>query len=251
MPPGLPAVFRGVWGNLIAYAVIWALPYIYKKASESWQEYFARWQKREAEHRAATSRRKPGGPGQKPRRTPAEAPRSPDRPGVPTSPTSATPVTVIVNVPAAPQAPPGRQETPKPKAPKPGAGLSVPKIYRKPLPVPTVPASVPAWKRYALLAAPFAPSILDLVMPSGGSKRAKYRDPLTVPQDQVANYFSTTTNLSGGGYFGGSAPGKTCDCGPKKKRGKRKKRTVCYKGSYVERATGITKRKREKIPCQA
>lgn len=42
-----------------------------------------------------------------------------------------------------------------------------------------------------------------------------------------------------------------CKCPKPKKRksGPRKKRTVCYKGSYVETASGLRKRKREQVPC--
>jgi len=43
----------------------------------------------------------------------------------------------------------------------------------------------------------------------------------------------------------------TCNCPkPKKdKKRKRKPRSICYAGSYRERANGLTKRKREQIPC--
>lgn len=42
---------------------------------------------------------------------------------------------------------------------------------------------------------------------------------------------------------------KRCDC-PKPKRRKRKPRTECYRGTYIERANGLTKFRKEKIPCQ-
>lgn len=49
-----------------------------------------------------------------------------------------------------------------------------------------------------------------------------------------------------------SASASECECPPKKKRrGKRKARTVCYTGTYRERADGTTKLRRRKIPCQA
>jgi hypothetical protein len=41
-----------------------------------------------------------------------------------------------------------------------------------------------------------------------------------------------------------------CHCKKPKKRGPRKLRTVCYKGSYTETARGTSKRKREQIPCR-
>ena len=43
----------------------------------------------------------------------------------------------------------------------------------------------------------------------------------------------------------------SCPKPKKKKRGPRKARTVCYKGSFTERAFGTSKRKREQVPCQA
>lgn len=36
----------------------------------------------------------------------------------------------------------------------------------------------------------------------------------------------------------------------RRKRGKKKPRTVCYSGTYTERASGLTKRKRRKVPCK-
>jgi hypothetical protein len=43
---------------------------------------------------------------------------------------------------------------------------------------------------------------------------------------------------------------KTSDCSCKKKKPKPKKpRTVCYKGSYQEKAKGLLKFRREQIPC--
>ena len=43
----------------------------------------------------------------------------------------------------------------------------------------------------------------------------------------------------------------SCPKPKKKKRGPRKARSVCYKGSFTERAFGTSKRKREQIPCRA
>jgi len=36
----------------------------------------------------------------------------------------------------------------------------------------------------------------------------------------------------------------------RRKRGKKKPRSVCYSGTYTERASGLTKRKRRKVPCK-
>lgn len=42
---------------------------------------------------------------------------------------------------------------------------------------------------------------------------------------------------------------KPCKCKKPKKRGPRKARSVCYKGSYTETATGLRKHKRTRVPC--
>lgn len=40
-------------------------------------------------------------------------------------------------------------------------------------------------------------------------------------------------------------------CPPcRKRKGKRKERTECWKGSYRELASGLIKHRREKIPCE-
>lgn len=235
MPKGLPPIFRNIWASVIAYAVMWALPYIYKKASESWQEYFDRWQARENAHR--NKRRKPGGPGQKP---PRATPRAPSRPGVPTSsPTSSPPVTVIVNYPAPAPAPA--------KVPDPGEGLYVPVIWQRPIPMPApLPAPAPTvspWIKWGTTLAPFVtPLLSSLTQPGKGSRRM--RDPLTVINQ--APLPSTASYVFGGG---GSPGSNTCACKPKKK-GRKKKRTVCYSGTYTEKASGLRKTKRRKVPCK-
>jgi hypothetical protein len=53
-------------------------------------------------------------------------------------------------------------------------------------------------------------------------------------------------------------PASSQDCTPtkpkpedqKKKKQQKKKRTVCYRGVYYERASGLTKFRREQIPCR-
>jgi len=43
---------------------------------------------------------------------------------------------------------------------------------------------------------------------------------------------------------------KKCRCPTKRKKsGPRKRRSICYKGSYTETATGLRKHKREQVPC--
>jgi len=58
--------------------------------------------------------------------------------------------------------------------------------------------------------------------------------------------------------FGGGVPfqpagtnrDRDCDCAPKKKRKPSKPRAVCYRGTYIEKSRGLTKQKREQVPCQ-
>jgi hypothetical protein len=71
--------------------------------------------------------------------------------------------------------------------------------------------------------------------------------PLEFVQAQTG--MSPLTSFSGDRV--GSSDKSKCKCPAKKKRGKRKPRTVCYKGSYTETAAGINKRKRERVPCRA
>jgi len=43
-----------------------------------------------------------------------------------------------------------------------------------------------------------------------------------------------------------------CSCSEKKekkKKNKRKDRSVCYRGTYVEKARGLLKTRRERVPC--
>jgi len=47
-----------------------------------------------------------------------------------------------------------------------------------------------------------------------------------------------------------SGPGGACECPPKKKRGPRKRRDVCYSGTYIERADGLTKSRKRKVQCR-
>jgi len=45
-------------------------------------------------------------------------------------------------------------------------------------------------------------------------------------------------------------PTRTDECSCEKKKSKpRKPRTVCYSGSYRETAKGLSKRRREQVPC--
>jgi len=238
MPPGLPVMFRNVWASLIAYAVMYALPYIAKKANESWEAYFRRWQDREAAHRAK-GRTAGGGPRRgSPRTRTSSLP--PGIPQMPPAPAPASPTVVVI-----------RERAPVvPKVEDPTAGLYVPVIWQRPLPVPApLPAPAPVvspWLKYGQLLAPFAaPLLSSLTQPGKGA--ARRRDPLTI--NTAAPLSSTSSYVFGGGYAG--TPGtNTCECKSPKKRGKKRKRTVCYSGTYTEKASGLRKLKKRKVPCK-
>jgi hypothetical protein len=152
------------------------------------------------------------------------------------------------------------QQAPGPKGYT-GPYLSVPRITARRLPVPRVPARAPPavklppkplWQQ--LLA--FTPAILPLLRPSQGNRNViKLQDPLTPPSTgglpfpQVSTLVSPYAQAFG---YGASPPGskaKSCVC-TKRKRGPKKKRTVCYAGTFTERASGLNKRKRRRIPCK-
>jgi len=125
---------------------------------------------------------------------------------------------------------------------------------RVPTPAP-VPAPPPApkrylgltlaqWTQYGSLAAPL------LLPKSDTQKRARV---LTSTNVQLAGYPQPSPQSFVS--FGGAPPATPtrtdkCKCPPKKKRKPRARRTVCYAGTYTERANGLRKAKRRKIPCR-
>lgn len=66
---------------------------------------------------------------------------------------------------------------------------------------------------------------------------------------------ATSPRPGDGGNFGEPPPPvkqDQCSCSEKKekkKKSKRKPRTVCYRGTYVEKASGLSKTRREQVPC--
>lgn len=170
--------------------------------------------------------------------------------------------------PPRPEPPPARTE---PAAPWEPLLLPVP-VYSSPVPVPapvpappsapaampggaptptgTTPPTVPAYQQALpwLLGAG-----LGLLSPGGGRRRR--RDPLTVDQPGLLPSLSLAAQplpWPGSGFVGqGGSSTKTCECKPASaKRSRKRKRTVCYSGTYTERASGLRKTKRRKIPCQ-
>lgn len=147
----------------------------------------------------------------------------------------------------------------------------VPKPAAAPAPAPTTVYAPPAvfsggspWPTPAPAAAPsiwglavrLAPALLPLLIPRSQQFRIglprSFADPLTPPaaSNLTAAQPSALAYPYGAGAYPGAATAtkKCCPCKPKK-RGPRKPRTVCYKGSYTETASGTSKRKREQIPC--
>jgi hypothetical protein len=155
------------------------------------------------------------------------------------------------------------EQAPAPKPPKvdPGPYLSVPRITarrfpssygRAPARAAPPPPPKPLWQTLAAL----TPSLLAFARPSQGNRTVlRLQDPLTpgstggLPSPQVSTLVSPYAQAFG---YGASPPGskaKSCVC-TKRKRGPKKKRTVCYAGTFTERASGLNKRKRRRIPCK-
>jgi len=96
------------------------------------------------------------------------------------------------------------------------------------------------WLQVGGAAAPF-------LLGGSSTKRPKVLTTVQAPAAQ----FGPQSFVSFGG-MGGTPTGtrtRECECPPKRKR-ERKPRTVCYSGTYTERASGLRKTKRRKVPCQ-
>lgn len=148
---------------------------------------------------------------------------------------------------------------------------SVP-VYTPYLPIPAaapapVPSTVPSGASSsttartvlgmspAQLAGLALPTLLALLNTSSNSKR---RDPLSgipnVGGNPLLGFQPGAYPLpnSGGSWLtGGSGSTGLCDCAPKRKaRGEKKRRTVCYSGTFRERASGLSKVKKRRVSCQ-
>jgi hypothetical protein len=123
----------------------------------------------------------------------------------------------------------------------------------------TPPARVAGnpWGKYARMALPFLPLLTGT---SGGKKRRRrpsdpVSDPLTVPQFDSPGAQPLTSFYSAGvsSAFGpppGTVGTNTCECKAPRPKRRKKKRTVCYSGTYTERADGTRKIKKRKVPCK-
>jgi hypothetical protein len=150
------------------------------------------------------------------------------------------------------------------------ASLYVPKISAKALPMPAPAAAAPWYaKAYqplksvglgylypaiplALKAAPFALPLLK----NPGKKPNRRTDLTGSNLPSVSSILNPQQSLQPQQALQpmtATATAKKCKpCAKAKKRktGPRKLRTVCFKGSYTETARGLSKRKREQVPCR-
>jgi hypothetical protein len=124
----------------------------------------------------------------------------------------------------------------------------------------------------AQLAGLAVPTLLALLAGSSSGGRRR-RDPLTQPQPLAPGGPTLGlpfvpglpgSGLTPGGYPipspwpgggglsfgpGGSRTGE-CECPPKRKRKPKQAREVCYSGTFIERASGLSKTRKRKVPCR-
>ena len=149
------------------------------------------------------------------------------------------------------------------------ASLYVPRINAKALPMPAPVAAAPWYaKAYAPLksvglgylypAIPLAVKVAPFALPllkNAGSKPNKRTDLTGSNLPSVSSLLNPQQSLQPQQALQPmTATAKKCKpCAKAKKRksGPRKLRTVCYKGSYTETAAGLSKRKREQVPCRS
>jgi len=162
-------------------------------------------------------------------------------PGVPGSP--GEPGRAPVPSGTAPAALPGGAPAPGPGT-TPAGGVVI-------APWPGSPAPPPAPSRPRISAGMLLP-FLPLLLPRSGSP-ARGRAPATprdpepaFPSPQPQPQFSYLT-----GFQGGAVGYRDCPpCEKKKRTSKRTSRTECYSGTYTEKASGLVKRKKRKVPCR-
>jgi hypothetical protein len=221
------------WTGTIIYTVEWI--------AQKWQEYFPG---QPLPDGPPPPRR--GGPG-------SQGGKGTNRPNLPPQ--------IIVNVPAMPApnvivnlpAPP-TVATPMP-APVPRAPpASSPAPAPRPAPAPAPTRGLPAWAQYA-------PALLPLLLSSSKRKKRKRPAPGVIPGIPgltpglapglgLAPTEADFPLFSGGNYFDSTPQQRNCDCGPKKKRRPKKKRTKCFTGRFTERASGLRKYDKRSIKCR-
>jgi hypothetical protein len=126
-------------------------------------------------------------------------------------------------------------------------------IRDAPVKPPPAPAKTPLWLTLLPIV---GPSLLGFLQPAQGNRTVlRLTDPLTQPQPGNGNPFPLTgfqPAVQTYGAFGGT-PGavgtNTCECKAPRKKGRKKKRTVCYSGTFIERRDGTRKTKKRKVQC--
>lgn len=236
--PPMPGPVIGVSWPLIVTSVLgpYVVPAVLQGGAAAWD-----WIK--------AGRPIPKGPTSRRRRSPHRGP-GPKEPGKGDPfPPGGPQVTVIVNMP---------EPKPPKKEPDPMAGLGNIYVTRRRLPVPTYtppkppPPKTPLWLQLLPIV---GPSLFSFLGPGQGNRTTvRLQDPLTRPVTD-GNPFPLTqpqTLVQSFGAFGppqGAVGTNTCECKAPRKKGRRKKRTVCYSGTFIERADGTRKTKKRKVQC--
>lgn len=149
------------------------------------------------------------------------------------------------------------------------ASLYVPKITAKALPMPAKAAPVAWYSRaygplksvglgglYPLIpgAVKLSPALLPLLKSSSQGKPKKRAGLTESNLPSVGSILNPQNAIQPQQALqpmtAAAKKCKPCATKKRKKAGPRKLRTVCYKGSFTETAKGLSKRKREQVPCR-
>jgi hypothetical protein len=260
-----PVPVRVNWWPAAVISVIG--PYVIPGAKRAGELGYEWWQQRQP---------LPKGPKGRKRRSPHRGPGPRETPAQTASNPLGLPPTINIYMPAPPAEPPART----PRAERGRSALNLPNVARRyPITVASsgpivarAPAQIPRTRAQqaasiARIARPLVMPLLPSLLALGGkSSSSRRRDPLTQPQvdNPILNpggapatggltldQSSVATYLSSG--YSGGTPGavgtNTCECKAPRKKRRKKKRTVCYSGTYIERADGTRKSKKRKVPC--
>lgn len=128
----------------------------------------------------------------------------------------------------------------------------VPKVKRPPGPVREAAAKAKAWAK-TVPASQWGDWLFDLAsimkMPGAAPNLQAFAGALPAESPYFSESAAPLTAFDMGGV---SSPPEDCSCEkpkPKRKRVK-KRRTKCYRGTFYETASGLTKVKKERIPCR-
>lgn len=163
-----------------------------------------------------------------------------------------------------PRPPPKKEPPPPAPAPAPAqpaprpiiTTIVLPAPVPPPLPAPPPPTPAPA--------APPEPLWLKVLKGGGLASVGKLLFPDKAGQVQISKRLArslTASNLpsvssqsfssfSSFGQVPGRVGTKTCECKPKRRRKPKQPRTVCYSGTFTEKANGLRKLKKRKVPCR-